>query len=257
MSAPGLQPVGAFALWTALVLASAPAAAYRPPARALLEQAMDRQFERGTRVLRVEADVQTFDVTGTARGLPVVERTLFQAPAAMRRETELPDGVRVEIRSDDKLLVKSAGQPDKSSKAPVDLLLDQVVAGPPLEAEGAVERLLRDLKTLGINPEVVSFARFDGRVCFLIGSKPWETDKPQLWLDKETLLVSRVVIVQKASDGKLTRTDVRYLGWGSPVGGNWYPSGIEVYSDDKLVRRSVVRSVERNIPMDAALFQLR
>lgn len=239
------------------VLAAAHAQAYRPPARLLLQKAMERQVDRGTKTLRVEAETQLFDATGSARGPAFAERLLFQAPGSMRRESELADGTRVEVRVDDKVLLKQPGLPDKTSKAAVDLLFDVVNTALPLDADRAVERVLRDMKAIGVSPEVVSFARFDGRVSFLIGSKPWEQDKPQLWLDKDTLLVTRVVMVQKGEGAAAQRTDVRYLGWGSPIGGLWFPASIEVWVDDKLVRRTLVSSVDRNSAFDATLFQLR
>lgn len=251
-----LRAVVGCALLGALTLAGA-ASAYRPPARLLLQKSMERQGERGTKTLQVEAETQLFDAAGAARGPAFAERLLYQAPGSMRRESELPDGARVELRLDDKTMLKQPGQPDKTSKAPVDLLFDLVTASPPLDPDRAVERMLRDLKTLGVSPEVVSFARFDGRIAFLIGSKPWEKDKPQLWLDKDTLLVARVVMVQKGEGNALQRTDVRYLGWGSPIGGVWFPSTIEVWVDDKLVRRTSVSQVDRNMAFDATLFQLK
>ncbi len=245
------------ALLTTALTAAVPAQAYRPPARLLLQKSMERQAERGTKTLQVEAETQLFDAAGAARGPAFAERMLFQAPGAMRRESDLPDGTRVELRVDDKTVTRQAGQPDKAGKAAADLLFDLINAAPPLDPDRAVERLLRDLKLLGVNTEVVSFARFDGRIAYLVGSKPWELDKPQLWLDKDTLLVARVVMVQKGDGAALKRTDVRYLGWGSPIGGVWFPSSIEVWVDDKLARRTSVSQVDRNIAFDATLFQLK
>ena len=37
----------------------------------------------------------------------------------------------------------------------------------------------------------------------------------------------------KGSDGGTVKVDVRYLGWGSPVGGNWYPGSIEIWRGDR------------------------
>lgn len=246
----------------AVLLTSGSAHAYRPPARVLLTKAMERQIERSARTLRVELETQAFEPTGAPRGLPVVERLMFQAPAGARREVDLPEGLRVEVRDGDKFLTKNPGQPDKAARAPIDLLHDALTTAPPLDDVRAVERLLKDMRALGINPEVVSFARFDGRVAYLIGSKPWEEGKAQLWLDKETLLVARVVMVALPAPGakpedKARKTDVRYLGWGSAIGGNWFPQSIEVWSDDKLVRRSITKNVERNVAFDAMSFQLR
>jgi hypothetical protein len=244
-------------LIAAMLLVPLSAHAYRPPARVLLNKAMAKEIERGTKSMKVDAETQLFDVGGGSRGAPFVERFFFNAPSSARRESDMPEGTRIEVRVDEKQLVRAPGQPDKSSKAAVDLLTDLVTTSPPLDEDRAAERFLRGVKALGVNTEVVSFARFDGRVAYLIGSKPWEKDKPQIWLDKDTLLLSRVVMVSKGDDGKPHRTDVRYLGWGSPVGGNWFPQMIEVYTDDKLVRRTQVKNVERNQSLDATLFSLK
>ncbi|HEY4222846.1 MAG TPA: hypothetical protein VGO62_15925 [Myxococcota bacterium] len=237
--------------------ASSSALAYRPPAHVLVQKAMEKQFERATHTVRVDMETQAYEITGASKGVPVTERWMFQAPGDVRKEIDLPEGQRVELRVDDKMIIKSAGQPDKAQRSPVDFLIDQVTAAPPLDDDRAAERWLHDMRVIGVNPEVVSFARFDGRVAYLIGSKPWETDKPQVWLDKDTLLVVRVVTIGKGDDGKPKRTDTRYLGWGSSIGGNWFPASIEVYSDDKLVKRSTVRNVEKGITFDAATFTLR
>jgi hypothetical protein len=238
-------------------LATTEASAYRPPARALLTRAMERQIERGTKTLRVELETLLYESDGAPRGPAMVERLMFQAPSSARREILDGGGTRVDVRDGDKLLTKIPGLPDKGTRAPIDLLHDVVTAAPPLDGIKAVERLLKDIKGLNINPEVVSFARFDGRVAYLIGSKPWEEGQAQLWLDKDTLLIVRVVmVVPGTKDDKPKKTDVRYLGWGSAVGGHWFPQSIEVWSDDKLVRRSVTKNVERNIAFDATSFQI-
>jgi hypothetical protein len=244
------------ALACALVLgASSAASAYRPPTRALVGRAMEKQLARDTKTLRVEAETQAFDISGMPRGAPMTERWLVMGPSTLRRELETPEGLRVEIRVDDKLVVRAPGAADKNTKAVADPFFSAVAAAPPFDEPRAAERLMRDAKAYGVNTEVVSLARFDGRVAWLIGSKPWETDKPQLWLDKDLLTVVRVVKQQKKADGALQKIDERYLGWGSPVGGNWFPASIEVWVDDKLVQRTLVRNVERNMSFDATLFK--
>ncbi len=248
--APAGRATALLAAAIALTWAAA-AQAYRPPATVLLQRAMERQFDRGAKTLRVEMDTQSFELTGAPRGMPVVERWLVEAPGSVRKEMDSGDDETVEVRVGSKVL--AAG---KTAAAPVDLLVDQITANPPLSDDQAVDRFMKDMKLIGVNPEVVSFARFDGRVAYLIGSKPWENDKPQIWLDKDTLLLVRVVMVQKVGDA-VRRTDVRYLGWGSPIGGNWFPASIEVWSDGKLVRRSNVREVEKGVHFDATLFSLR
>jgi hypothetical protein len=236
----------------ASALAAGPAAAFRPSSRWLLEQAMNKQIERAVRTLKVEQESTSPDATR-----PVVERILLSAPSNLRKESEVEGGLRVEIRADDKVTTKSPGQPDKTAKAPVDVLTDWLAAGQPLDKERAADRLVKDLKAMGVNTDVVSFARFDGKVAYLIGGKPWETDKPSVWVDKETLLLVRVVAIGKDKEGKPSTTDVRLLGWGSPEGGNWFPKTIETWVNGKLVKRSITRSVDKNVPMEAGLFDGR
>jgi hypothetical protein len=242
-------------LFLGAVLSSSAALAYRPSSSSVLHRAIERSIERASRALRVDATVQLYAADGSRRGEPLVERVWVAPPWQMRRETEGDDGVIVEVRADGRLLTKTPGQPDKTSKAGVDVLVELLAPLPPAQAAG--DQLLASLKTLGINTEVTSFARFDGRVAIVIGSKPWQTDQPQAWFDKDTLLPVRVVTFGKGSDGAPVKIDVRYLGWGSPVGGNWYPASIEVWKSDKLVRRSVTQSVERNGTIDAGVFSLR
>jgi hypothetical protein len=236
-------------------LSSSAAQAYRPSTATVLRQAMERALERKPRALKADATVQLFSSDGSRRGEPLVERVWVATPGQLRRETEGDDGVVVEIRTDGRTLTKTPGQPDKVGKAGVDVLVD--LLAPLAPASASAEQMLASLKALGINTEVTSFARFDGRVAILVGSKPWQTDQPQVWFDKDTLLPVRIVTFARGSDGNPVKLDVRYLGWGSPVGGNWYPGSIEVWRGEKLVRRSVTQNVDRDGAVDTALFSLR
>ena len=127
-------------------------------------------------------------------------------------------------------------------------------AGPPLEAAKAQGRISAAMTALGVDIDTVSYSRFDSRVNYLIGSKPWEKDKPQVWLDKETLNLSRVVWFSAGE--KKVRHEVRFLGWGSSVGGEWLPEVLERYADNKLIERATLTDVERNKPVDKALFTI-
>jgi hypothetical protein len=232
---------GVVATCAAAALWAGRADAYRPPARVLFQKAMEKQFDRATKTLRVDVETQQFELTGAPRGPATTERWSFEAPGNFRRESDAGVEVRVDGRG----------------KAPPDFLLDQVTSSPPLDPDRAVDRFFRDMTAIGVNTEVVSFARFDGRVAYLIGSKPWENDKPQVWLDKDSLLVVRVVTLAKGDDGKLHRNDVRYLGWGAPLVGNWFPSTIEWWIDDHLAKRSTVRNIERGISFEAGTFSTK
>jgi hypothetical protein len=125
-----------------------------------------------------------------------------------------------------------------------------------MERAAAAARLEEAAKEIGVAVDVVSFARFDGRVSYLIGAKSWDDDKPAIWVDKDTLLPLRVVTVKKSPDGQTTRTDVRLRGWGSAEGGSWFPKSIEVWNNGVLVEVATTRTADRNVNLDAALFKL-
>ena len=242
--------------------AALPAQAFRPSTKWVLDKAWDKAIERGTTSLRVDAAVAVYDPTsGVVRGDEVSERSWLASAgpsgwSSLRRETALGhQSPIVELRFEGKLITRTPGQPDKTSKAGVDVLADMAVAALPLDAGISSDRMIMALKGLGVNTELVSYARFDGRVAYLIGSKPWDTDKPQMWIEKDTYLPLRLVTFQKGSDGAVVKLDVRYLGWGSPVGGAWYPQTIEIWRADKLLRRAATQNVERNLPVDVTLFR--
>ena len=241
--------VAPFVVVTALAL---PALAYRPPASTLVGKAMDKEVERGTKSLKLDVETVVYDASGLPRA-PVSEHWWLQPPGRVRKESD--DG-SLEVKNDDKLLTRNGkGQADKLSKAPVDVVTDFLTVGGTMDADRGADRLLRDLKVLDVNTEVVSLSRFDGRPAYVIGGKPWETDKPSVWLDKDTLLLVRVVTTSTKGD-HTQKTDTRVLGWGSSVGGNWAPASVEVWVDDKLQKRTVVKSVERNVAPEAALFDV-
>ena len=97
----------------------------------------------------------------------------------------------------------------------------------------------------------------------------WSTLFETLFLQEfnTTLVVERVVFFARAEkatdkDAKAAgdvkpgaKVDARYLGWGSSVGGLWYPASEEVYVDDRLARRTLVKTVEKGVPVDAGLFR--
>lgn len=248
----------------AAVAVSTPALAFRPSTKWMMDRAMERAIERATKSLKVETNVSVYDADGKKRG-DFAERVLLASSPSgvglVRRETEQDGGVVVEVRADGKTITRTpqadpAKAPtEKTGKAGVDLLADMMVFQPPADAEIGADRLIAAFKGLGVNTEVVSYARFDGRVAYLIGSKPWETDKPQVWIEKDSYLPVRVVTFQKGSDDRPVKLDLRYLGWGSPVGGAWYPQSVEVWRAEKLVRRAVTQDVDRNVAVDVTVFR--
>jgi hypothetical protein len=245
--------VWAAALIVTGMVAANPAGAFVPSAKWLLGQAAAKQMERKVRTLDINAEVQPTDNARVSARVGVPERFTFMSPHSMRHETHHDEGLALEVRTQKKTrLVRPDGSTKILTTRP-NFFSDFFTLGGTLEQEQARERLYKAMVHMKVDPEVVSLARFDGRVAWLIGSKPWEEGKSQLWLDKETLMPLRLVEVKK--DGK-SRTEMRLLGYGSAEAGSWFPKVIEVHKDGALIRRSIVRTADKNGSLKKGLFDL-
>lgn len=238
-----------------VVLAAKDAEAFRPTSRWILDQAADRQLKREVRTLKVTQETTLFGIETAPRGLSVQKRTWLLAPLALREEVELPEGAELRVHTTKKALHQAPGQKEIVRRAGPDVVIGFLAGGAPLDRKQLGEHILQELRRLKVDTDVVTYARFDGRVCYVIGSKPWEQDKSQVWIDKDSLQLTRVVLVAKKGD-KLSRSETRLLGYGSPEGGSWFPKVVEEWRDDKLLRRSVTRSVEKNEALERSLFEI-
>lgn len=243
-------------LVTGALLAADAAQAFRPTVRWILDQSAKRRLGLKVKSLKIEQEITLYGRDDAPRGLPAPQRTWVMAPTSLRLERELPEGVYVRVWTGNKQLVRKPGQSDQTGRAPPDLMAAFLTAGPPADRAPTVDDWMKQVQALKVDTDVVSYARFDGRICYLIGSKPWETDKPQVWIDKDNLQLVRVVSVQKV-EGMARRSEVQLLGWGSAEGGAWFPKTVDYKEGDTLLWRAVTRSVEKNAPMDKALFQTR
>jgi hypothetical protein len=86
----------------------------------------------------------------------------------------------------------------------------------------------------GINLAVVALSRADRKVAVVVGAKPGERERPQLWIDKES---GRVLRVSGRVAGQLW--EARFLDAGSLATGRRAPRAIELWRAGE--RRLVVR----------------
>jgi hypothetical protein len=244
----------------ALLVFASSSDAFRPSSRWLLDQAAARQLSRQSKPLKIVSEDMFYDRADAPKGVSAQTKTWILPPDSIRVESQMEDRREVYVRNSNKEKKnKGTGQSSGIVKSKVrpHFVWDFLTMGKPLERRPAAEKLLKALEQYEINVDRVSYARFDGRVNYLIGSKAWETDKSQVWLDKETLLLTRLVLLKKTGEKTNETLDYRFLGWGSPEGGHWYPKIIEIWKDGKLERRSVTRQVDRVTALDRALFEVR
>ena len=107
--------------------------------------------------------------------------------------------------------------------------------------EALVDRLLQ----LGVDVTISSLGRFEEKIAFVIGAEYPDESVSQVWIDQDTFLPLRWIIKGVNPAGESDTIEIRYLVWWK-VGKLRYPSRIEFYQDEELVRVSQAKSFEEN-----------
>jgi hypothetical protein len=226
----------------ALALAVAlPAAAYVLPVPGILKRMGERRAALSLDALEVQGTLAARGVAaerlaavggGRAVGpeVSVPARFLAKVPGRCRLEvarSDQPEAERafVAVR-DGKLSGPLADLPAAAAfvRAACTLLAGPT-AGDPTDVYAAA------LGRRGVALGDVSLGRFDGRIAYVIGGRDHQA-KPLLYVEKDGFRPLRLIA---AEGGDLA--DVRFLGWGSPTGGDWFPRAAEVWAKDALALR--------------------
>ena len=234
----------------AVTLVASTALAYIPPTEFLLGQMADRRRRTEVRDLTVVLTAELLDVDA-----PVEERIYLKNPERLRLERETPDGTTVTIEREGK---RAQGTPESQKRVTTGSpdLLAQLLVPKGSDVEAMAARVLAALQALGVDTKVVSLTMYGTDVrenAFVIGARPWEPDKPQVWLDSTTFLPVRVITVDATSKARL---ETRFLDYGSSGTGDWFPRIIESYKGKERVQRAEVSEIKANQELPETLFQL-
>ncbi|MEO1174293.1 MAG: hypothetical protein AAFX94_19910 [Myxococcota bacterium] len=236
-----------FAFATVLALAL-PGQAYISSGIQLVENMSAKRAKLNLRDVSAQltAEVDTIDT-------PVEERIFVKSPERLRLVQERPEQTVVYVeregaraRGSEQSLKKLSG---KSTEMLAALLMPRGA-----DNGSKATRLISLLRGIGVNTKVTSLGIYGDDVrntAYIIGARSWETDKPQLWIDRESFQPVRLVM---NADGILHES--RFIGYGSPAGGAWFPETIENYRDGKLVRRSRLNEIRTNEDLPETLFAI-
>ena len=117
------------------------------------------------------------------------------------------------------------------------------------------QRLADRLLRLGVDVSISSLGRFEDQIAFVLGANYPDEDVNQLWVDKDTLLPLRLMISGAGIGGSPERIEIRYLIWWK-IGETQYPSRIEFYQDNNLVRVRQAKNFEENPTFSEELFDI-
>lgn len=220
------------------------AQAYLLPAEFMLRMMADKRLRIGSADMSMQLQTELADAT------VIEERLYLKQPERLRWVSqEEPERVRVERKG-----VRAIGTADKLVRLTgrLDDLMAVLMMPDGKSVEDAGDRLISVLKGVGVDLKVVTLSRQGSDVAYVIGAEPWQTERPQVWIDKERFLPVRWIL--KSSDSRWVET--RLLDYGSAAGGDWFPHVVEIYENGKLKRRATVVKIDINQNLPDTLFDV-
>lgn len=222
-----------------VALFATPALAFILPTDAIISSMIKRRAQLVFKTLALHGHYRTADAP---------ERDVYEVlnHKARRREIKSGDSTVVElVRGSSKWVYRSGEPQPKAEKIALPELLDVLIVS---GSESETEKMLR---AWDIDTKEVSLGRFEKRIAYVIGAKPWESNKPQLWVDKELMAPLRII----GRDAKGRLIELRTLGFESAQTNEWYPQRVERLEDGKLVESLSFQKVELDPEIDANLLE--
>lgn len=244
MSRPLLQVLFSIAALSVVT----PASAYIASSIQLLENMAAVRGKLKLRDLSATLTAELADVSS-----PVEERIFLKFPERLRRVQERPDASIVYVEREGKRAEGDAAALTRLPGGPSAMLAALLMPRGSSDGEKA-SRMRELLRGMGVDTSITSLALYGPDVrssAYVIGAHPSETKKPQVWIDRETFQPVRVVMKR---DGAWLES--RFLGYGSPAGGAWFPEIIENYRDGQLIRRARLDELRTNDNLPETLFDI-
>lgn len=115
-------------------------------------------------------------------------------------------------------------------------------------------RMLSVLSTAGIDTSVVALGRSGNRPVYIVGAKSFEPLKSQVWFDKKSFVPVRSILYT-AAEAAGDKVEKRYLDHQKSAAGRWFPSIIETWKNNILVKEQVVVEAKKNQKLPESMFR--
>ena len=110
------------------------------------------------------------------------------------------------------------------------------------------------LRGLGLPNGPVREDQWEGRPVFVVGGAPGDLHSPQYWVDRERLVLVR--LLQPFAGDTARTTDFRFADY-RPVGGGWVAERVENYTGGARTLLEEYDGVRADVPLDPLLFDAR
>jgi outer membrane lipoprotein-sorting protein len=226
-----------------LVLSHAALNAYVLPGPYLLKL-MTQHFGIGDRLL-VTQKLLIYDADSDT-GLAEFNETLkFVFPETLRADIDSEKVQRIHILSKDGVLTVIDGKISDASENLYDHYTDLLL----FRSRKSLQQRLLDI---GVNVQISSLGRFQGKTAYVLGAQYPDEDTPQVWLDKNTFRPCRWIMTRRPGQ----RLEVLYLNW-QAMNKAWYPMHIEFFFNGNLVREIYVQDIKVNPSFPADIFNIQ
>ena len=194
------------------------------------------------------------------RTLTFVQRTVFTNPDGTTREQtwyeamRVPSTLRIDVApldSGNGMLFTAdstyrirRGQLLRADARPNPFL--PFVAAPYTQAPSVT---LAQIAREGYDTTRMHAAEWRGRPAYVVGAAAGDTASPQFWVDRDRLVVVRMIPAAQGGD----RLEIHLDGW-RQYGASWISTDIDILSGGRSVQREYYENVAVDVALDPALF---
>ena len=196
----------------------------------------------------VSSQDQTVEARTISKPVTVMETVRYSFPQSFRSDISAPPTDRTHIYATGRAATVVDGAISSDPESPFDyykhLLLHR--------SRNAFS--LR-LKERGVNTNITSLGRFDGRTAYVIGAVYPDRKAPQVWIDKQTLRPIRWIVQGAQAGEDSARFEIRYYDW-RKIDRVWYPDQIEFVRNGTPVRLIQVEDIIMDPPLARDMFSV-
>ncbi|MBT6177637.1 MAG: hypothetical protein HOI23_10355 [Deltaproteobacteria bacterium] len=188
------------------------------------------------------------------QGSETVAERFYLKRAERSRLLSGADQALIYLENEGQVADTTSGSFKKSSNNQTDVLTALLFP----KGKNLDERALRMLDVLsaaGVDTSVVALGRSGNRPVYIVGAKAFEPLKPQVWLDKQSFVLVRSVLYSAAGSAG-DKVEKRYLDHQKSAAGKWFPSTIETWKNDILVKEQAVVEAKKNQKLPESMFRL-
>ena len=199
----------------------------------------------GKPALRVEQQVTIQNETADHQPLVLNETLGYQFPDRLRLDENNPSASRIHLVAGNRVIDIVNGQ--------------RATASDPLDRYAEIllyhsrQLLHKTLLYSGVDVEKTSFGRFEDSVFYVIGAQFPDESVSQLWVEKDSFLPMRWLIVSPNPPNEIL--EFRFRLWRKDED-YAYPMQIECYRDQRLIRTIQVREIHSAVQFPVDYFDV-